>query len=110
MRDLAVSRGVPREAIVLEQWAANTRQNALFAGAIARHHGWRSVLLVSSPYHMRRATLTWKRTAPAVAAIASPVPKSRFYVRDGRGASGAQIWAIVHEYAAIVTYSWRGWI
>ena len=110
MRDLAVSRGVPREAIVIEPWAANTRQNALFVSAIARHERWRSVLLVSSPYHMRRAVLTWDRAAPGVTAIASPVPKSQFYAHDGLGASPQQLLAVLHEYAAIAAYWWRGWI
>jgi uncharacterized SAM-binding protein YcdF (DUF218 family) len=68
------------------------------------------VLLVSSPYHMRRALLTWDRAAPGVTAIASPVAKSQFYAHEGLGASPLQLWAVVHEYAAIAAYWWRGWI
>ncbi|MBI1737097.1 MAG: YdcF family protein [Candidatus Rokubacteria bacterium] len=110
MRDLAIGRGVPRDAIVLEQWASNTRENVAFVSAVARREAWRSVLLVSSPYHMRRALLTWRREAPDVVAVAAPVPKSQFYVHDGPGATPQQIWAVVHEYAAIAAYWWNGWI
>ena len=110
MRDLAVVNGVPAAAIVLEQRAANTRENVLFTAAILREHGWRKVLLVSSPYHMRRAMLTWRRAAPDVTVIPTPVAHSLFYLRDGRGPTLDQIRGIAQEYAAIVVYWWRGWI
>jgi len=40
-----------------------------------------------------------------------PVPglQSQFYSHD-RGASLEQMRGLVHEYAAIVAYWWRGWI
>jgi len=57
MRSLAIENGVPPDAIELETRAANTYENATFSSQIAAHHGWHRVLLVSSPYHMRRADL-----------------------------------------------------
>jgi uncharacterized SAM-binding protein YcdF (DUF218 family) len=70
---------------------------------------WNRVLLVSSPYHMRRALLSWHKTAPGVKVIASPVSKSQFYTHEG-AANLDQIRGITHEYAAIVAYWLRGWI
>jgi len=67
------------------------------------------VLLVSSPYHMRRALLVWRKVAPDVHVIPAPPPKSQFY-DHARGASLEQIRAILHEYLAIVGYWSRGWI
>jgi uncharacterized SAM-binding protein YcdF (DUF218 family) len=67
------------------------------------------VLLVSSPYHMRRALLVWRKVAPDVHVIPVPPPKSQFYDHV-RGASLEQIRAILHEYFAIVGYWSRGWI
>jgi len=64
---------------------------------------------VSSPYHMRRALLTWHKAAPGIAAIAAPATASQFYAHD-RGASLEQMRGIGQEYAAIVMYWWRGWI
>jgi uncharacterized SAM-binding protein YcdF (DUF218 family)/glycosyltransferase involved in cell wall biosynthesis len=109
MRSLAVSNGVPASAIQLETHAGNTYQNVLLTRAIAESNGWHHVLLVSSPYHMRRAVLTWRRVAPGIEVTPTPVPVSQFYVH-GYGASLDQIRGIAQEYAAIVTYWWRGWI
>jgi uncharacterized SAM-binding protein YcdF (DUF218 family) len=75
---------------------------------ILSENGWRSILLVSSPYHMRRATLTWRRAAPAVHVIPTPVAQSQFYAADGSRLE--QIRGILHEYAAIAAYWSRGWL
>jgi uncharacterized SAM-binding protein YcdF (DUF218 family)/glycosyltransferase involved in cell wall biosynthesis len=109
MRDLAVANGVPPQAIVLEQSATNTHENVLFTAAILRQNGWRRILLVSSPYHMRRALLTWRRAAPDVTVIPTPVEHSLFYLHE-RGPTLDQVRGIGQEYAAIVVYWWRGWI
>jgi uncharacterized SAM-binding protein YcdF (DUF218 family) len=109
MRDLALANGVPAAAIELETNAANTYENVRFTREILAAHGWRRVLLVSSPYHMRRAMLTWRKAAPDIEVVASPVPYSQFYYH-ARGASLDQIRGLLHEYAAIVVYWWRGWI
>ena len=109
MKDLAVANGVPPDAIVLEQTAANTLQNVQFTHAILTEHEWRSILLVSSPYHMRRALLTWHRAAPGVVVVPTPVRASQFYAHE-RGATLVQVRGILQEYVAIVVYWWRGWI
>lgn len=109
MKALAVSLGVPAQDVILETEAANTRENVTFVTRIVREHGWSRVLLVSSPYHMRRAVLTWREAAPAVTVVPTPVPQSQFYAH-GTGASLDQIRGILHEYLAILAYWWRGWI
>ena len=109
MRDLAVNHGVPPEAILLETRAANTFENVAFVKALLDERGWRSVLLVSSPYHMRRAVRTFRKQAPGIRIIPTPVPYSQFYAH-GNGASLEQIRGILHEYAAIVAYWGNGWM
>ena len=109
LKALAVDAGVPPEAIVLEEQAANTYENVEFTRRILNERHWTRVLLVSSPYHMRRAMLTWKKVAPEITVIPTPAPESQFYTHE-RGASLEQIRGIVHEYAAIINYWWRGWI
>ena len=76
---------------------------------IADANGWHHVLLVSSPYHMRRAVMTWRKVAPQIAVTPTPVPDSQFYAH-GYGASLEQIRGLVQEYAAIIMYRWRGWL
>jgi len=107
MRELAVSHGVPASAIILETKAANTYENVDFVREILDRQNWRSILLVSSPYHMRRALLTWRKVAPEITVIPIPVPQSQFY-SHGYGASLEQIRGILHEYLAIIAYWWQG--
>ena len=109
MRALAIDQGIPPAAIVLEQKASNTYQNVRFVDDILREHRWSRILLVSSPYHMRRALLVWHRQAPDVSVVPTPAIDSQFY-QHGRGASLEQVRAIVQEYIAIAAYWRRGWL
>jgi uncharacterized SAM-binding protein YcdF (DUF218 family)/glycosyltransferase involved in cell wall biosynthesis len=109
MRAVALDNGVPSEALLLEEEAVNTYENVVRTAAILERNGWQRILLVSSPYHMRRALLTWKRNAPGVTVIASPPPESQFYAHT-RGATLEQIRGILQEYVAILDYWRKGWI
>jgi uncharacterized SAM-binding protein YcdF (DUF218 family)/glycosyltransferase involved in cell wall biosynthesis len=109
MGALAMQQGVPPEAIVLEPRATDTHQNVAFTDEILRARRWSSVLLVTSPYHMRRALLAWHKAAPDVRVTPTPPLKSQFYDHT-RGATLEQVRAIAHEYLAIVGYWTRGWI
>jgi uncharacterized SAM-binding protein YcdF (DUF218 family)/glycosyltransferase involved in cell wall biosynthesis len=109
MRALAISQGVNPSDIVLEARAASTREYVLFVTALLNQHHWRRILLVSSPYHMRRAILTWHKLEPAVTVLAAAPPETRFY-KHTFGASLEQIQGIAHEYAALAYYWMNGWI
>ncbi len=109
MKELAVARGVPAEAILLETKGKNTRDQAVRLTALLAQHNWRSLLLVSSPYHMRRAVSTFRKHGPSLTVVPSPVPLSEFYWH-GRGATLEQIGGILHEYLGIAYYWWKGWM
>jgi uncharacterized SAM-binding protein YcdF (DUF218 family) len=94
---------------VLEERAKNTYENVTFVNTILRERGWTSILLVSSPYHMRRALLVWHKVAPVVTVIPTPPPQSQFYDHT-RGATLEQVRGIIQEYLAIVGYWRRGWV
>ena len=110
MRDLAIQQGVPAAAIALEERSRNTFENVTFVNAILKDHKWRSILLVSSPYHMRRATMVWHKIAPDISVTPAPPPRSQFYDHDSRGASFEQVRGIVYEYLAILGYWKNGWV
>jgi len=109
MRDLAIAQGVPPSAIVLEQRANNTYQNVKYVDDILRDHKSKSILLVSSPYHMRRATMVWHKLAPDITVTPAPPPRSQFYDHT-RGATFEQLRSILYEYLAILGYWQRGWV
>ena len=101
MKAIAVDNGVPADAIILEERAANTFENVQFTSEILRNMGWRRIALVSSPYHMRRATMTWHKVAPDIEVVPTPPESSLFYAHH-RGASLEQIQGLAHEYAASI--------
>ena len=109
MKILAVSMGVPLSNIILEQKANSTYENALFSKKILDKRNWDSILLVSSPYHMRRAQLVFDRWDKERKVIFVPVEKSEFYDRQA-GVNIEQIRAIIHEYLGIVYYWFRRYI
>jgi uncharacterized SAM-binding protein YcdF (DUF218 family) len=109
MLALATSLGVPWEAISLDETAVNTYENVLFVAATLRETGGSSILLVSSPYHMRRVAAVIRRQAPWLDMIPAPVERTAFYAHRW-GATPRQIWGILHEYVAILVYWLRGWV
>ena len=57
MRQFARSQGVPDSALFAEGESRNTIQNAYYSYKVMQAHGWNSALVVSSPSHLRRASL-----------------------------------------------------
>lgn len=55
MKRAAVGEGVPGAAILVEPTSETTEENAHAVAALMRAHGLRSAILVTSPYHQRRA-------------------------------------------------------
>lgn len=61
MRKIALREGVPDTAIFLEEDSTNTLENATLGKAVLDSFGAKSVILVTSPYHQRRAYETFKK-------------------------------------------------
>jgi uncharacterized SAM-binding protein YcdF (DUF218 family) len=60
MADLAESGGVPPAAIQLDETSVNTGQNATNVAVIVRQSKYQSIILVTSPYHQRRADIAFQ--------------------------------------------------
>ncbi len=119
MKALAISLGVPNDVIFLDDRARNTYQNVKFTNEILEKYGWKSILLVSSPYHMLRSQLVFNKNAGDKRVIYAPIQNSLFYSHHEKDKNGKRIWkkinmrqikGIVHEYIAILYYFWKGWI
>jgi uncharacterized SAM-binding protein YcdF (DUF218 family) len=61
IRSLAVSRGVPIESIYTEETSTSTWENATNAAEICHAHGWKSVIVVSEPFHLWRACRNFQK-------------------------------------------------
>lgn len=61
MATLAEKAGVPASAIELDEAAMDTRQNASDIADIVRREDYRSIILVTSPYHQRRVYTVFRQ-------------------------------------------------
>jgi uncharacterized SAM-binding protein YcdF (DUF218 family) len=60
MATLALTQGVPADAIIEEGQAQNTVQNIFYSQRIMAAHGWTSAEVISSPSHLPRTALILK--------------------------------------------------
>lgn len=56
MAGLAVQQGIPAAAIVTETQARDTFENVRYCRQIMQAHGWQDAIVVTTPYHVRRAS------------------------------------------------------
>ncbi len=61
MRRQAAALGVPPAKMLLVTQSTSTREDALYTRELMVRQGLRSAILVTSPYHQRRASLTFAR-------------------------------------------------
>ena len=59
----------PPERVLLEKISRNTLENALYSRDLLQEHGVRTVLLITSRYHLKRATLLLRNALPSQVAI-----------------------------------------
>jgi len=74
MRAQALAAGVPETAIFTEDKSTNTLENAQFSKKVLDGIGAKKIILVTSPYHQRRAyeTLKFVYGEPGIEIVNSP--------------------------------------
>ena len=80
----AVALGVPEDVIIPEEQAIDTDENAEYVKEIMVDRGLKSAIVVSSPYHMRRARAIFRKVFKDQAGISlqfSSVEDSSFQVQ-----------------------------
>jgi uncharacterized SAM-binding protein YcdF (DUF218 family) len=55
LADQLIAWGIDPSRVVVEDRARNTHENAVYAAAIVRDRGWKTVLMLTSAFHARRA-------------------------------------------------------
>ncbi len=60
-RDVAVSRGVPVDRILVTGEVGSTADEARVVADLMRSHGWKRIILVTSGWHMPRAAWLFRR-------------------------------------------------
>lgn len=107
MEAQAQAAGVPASAILLDEDASNTQQNASNSTSIFKEYDFTDVILVTSGYHQRRASLEFnKSTGDTVMIRNYPVSDSDwqfFWWLTPRGwwLAGGEIAKIVAFYVGV---------
>lgn len=81
MKELAVTNGVPSEAIIIEELSETTKQNATEVKQIIESNNIKDIILVTSGYHMRRAQLEFSTQLPDVKVRSHPVSDDKQWGR-----------------------------
>jgi uncharacterized SAM-binding protein YcdF (DUF218 family) len=109
LRMKALAWGVPAERIRLENVSHGTRESLLAVAPILRQESVRTVALVTSPYHQRRAWLLAQVVLPGVRVLNRPARPSSWSPRSWwRESRSRRI--VVTEYAKIFYSALRGWL
>jgi uncharacterized SAM-binding protein YcdF (DUF218 family) len=66
--------GIPERDVLIIRDTWNTRAEARVLDTLMREHGWRTAIIVTSPFHSRRAMYTVEKISPDLAFYSSPVP------------------------------------
>ncbi len=61
MRQFALSEEVPEAAIIVEQLAQNTYENAYYSVNLMKQKGMRSAIVVTSDFHSKRANIIFEQ-------------------------------------------------
>jgi uncharacterized SAM-binding protein YcdF (DUF218 family) len=83
MAQLASSARIPSDAILLDEVSINTADNASHVRELVQQSGFKRLILVTSPYHQRRASIEFQRRMGDITTIVNhPTATDRFWSGD----------------------------
>ncbi|MEW6408753.1 MAG: YdcF family protein [Nitrospirota bacterium] len=114
MKSLAIEFGVPENRILVETQSRNTYENALYSKEILKDMGVKTIILVTSAFHMPRAVAVFKKIGiepiPAVTDFQSPRKEFDIFciVPDASNLNRSSL--AIKEYAGLLIYRLKGWL
>lgn len=110
MKKQAVESGVPEKSILLQDKSRSTIDDANFSLPIIVDHNFKSVILVTSPPHTRRAADVFRKvfSKDGIEISVQPVEKSEFNP-DRWWTRHEDTSSVVWEYVAMVMYFFKGY-
>jgi uncharacterized SAM-binding protein YcdF (DUF218 family) len=113
LADQLAAWGVPRDKILVDDTAVNTRDNATHVSTLARPRGWKDVLVVTSAAHMARAKGCFEAVGLSVDTLAVDFRAydRRFYTGSvlPRASALAMSTGALREYAGRFVYRVLGY-
>jgi uncharacterized SAM-binding protein YcdF (DUF218 family) len=102
----AVSAHVPQNAILLDEASVNTADNASQVRPIVIQHNFKRLILVTSPYHQRRASIEFNRRLGDVATIINhPTSTDRYWNSQAWWTSPLGLWLGASELVKVMFVS-----
>jgi uncharacterized SAM-binding protein YcdF (DUF218 family) len=108
LRQVALGLGVAPESIRMEQVSRSTHESLLAVRPILEQEGVRSVALVTSPYHQRRALWAARRTLRGVLIVSRPADPAAWRP-EGWWKTRWNQRIVLGEYTKLAYYILRGW-
>lgn len=97
MRQQALTAGVPSQDIYIEEDSANTAENATNTTPILKQLGVERVILVTSPYHQRRASIDFRRAAGSDIQIINHSSTDSSWRKNSWWTSPFTVWLTISE-------------
>jgi uncharacterized SAM-binding protein YcdF (DUF218 family) len=110
LRKVALERGVRAEQIRLEDTSHGTRESLLAVEPLLRRENVRSLILVTSPYHQRRASLAARHALPGIRIVDRPVRDEEWPPVRPWWRTKAVRRIVISEYGKLLYYGLRGWL
>jgi len=88
----------------------NTRDEAKLVGEMVRLRGWRTIIVVTSPTHSRRACLALEREGVDVVSLPSVETRFDLETLDRPGERLMAFGALTHERLGLLYYRFKGWV
>jgi uncharacterized SAM-binding protein YcdF (DUF218 family) len=108
LREVALRMGVPPEAIRMEQVSTSTHESLVAIRPILEQDAVRRLVVVTSPYHERRALWAARRTLRGVELVGRPADPARWQP-DGWWKTRWNRRIVLGEYLKLAYYILRGW-
>lgn len=106
MATQALGARVPHSAILLDEASINTADNASQVRPIVAQHNFKRLILVTSPYHQRRASIEFNRRLGDIATIVNhPTSTDRYWNNNTWWTSPLGLWLGTSELVKVIFVS-----
>lgn len=109
LAEALIGKGVSPDRIIQDPNPTNTRQQAVSVVEMALENGWKRLLLVATPNHLPRATLTFIRAVKDLDIRIIPVTANQVpWFKKPEGVKQNRLQLLDAEFSKIASYSFLG--
>ena len=103
-----IERGVPKDRVIrFPHDADNTREEAMALRTLATEKNWRSVIVVTSNYHTRRARYIFQRVFPESVTVRVASARDGEFDPEHWWENRKSLKEFVHELAGMLVATWE---